>query len=300
MAEYKIYIHGFWDGFLDCSDVNNVTFFKELFSRTKLSNYTISHDINESNVLFESVFENTLVHCKKWDLKIHYSGEPRSNNSCDYDIVLDSEETKNNMVDLPLFPYYLYNVGLDATMWNNRPIMDKVPTEFCCFIVSNGRCQTRNKMFQLLNSYKKVHSYGNYANNMGSVLKCNYWSEEYRKHVSNYKFVICFENTKKGTYITEKLMNAYLSNVIPIYWGTNHVENLFNMDSMLFLKDETDHSFNEIFQKIVELDKNDAKYLEFINRPIVKKECQPNWDQYSISSIAKSMDAILEKNYFSP
>jgi len=114
----------------------------------------------------------------------------------------------------------------------NRPKITKIPEKFCCFIVSNDACNTRNKMFHLLNSYKKVDSGGKYCNNINYVIRHNYWSDEFRAFISNYKFIICFENHRLGTYSTEKIVNPYIAGSIPIYWSSKHIHKVFNRNSM--------------------------------------------------------------------
>jgi hypothetical protein len=34
---------------------------------------------------------------------------------------------------------------------------------------------------------------------------------DFLNFISNYKFIICFENTKFETYLTEKIINPYLA-----------------------------------------------------------------------------------------
>jgi hypothetical protein len=104
------------------------------------------------------------------------------------------------------------------------------------FVVSNPYSTPRNKMFDLLSKFKRVDSYGNHNNNMGKRLELNYWTNEYFNFLSEYKFIICFENTKKGTYITEKIINPLISGIIPIYWETEHYKNVFNEDRIFILK----------------------------------------------------------------
>ena len=268
---------------------------ESIFKKTKLSNYKITENICDANVLFESSFGNTLVNVKKWKYKIHYNGESEerySNNYSDYDVVLCCLETSNNIIDLPLFVYYIHgNNFLDKLV--NRPIIKKVPSLFCCFIVSNGTCNIRNRMFEKLNEYKKVDSYGSFANNMGSNLKYEYWTEEYRKILSNYKFIICFENAKSGTYSTEKIVNPYLSGIIPIYWSSSNIKNVFNEESVLFLENETDEEYELLINKIKELDNDDEKYLQFINKPILNNNMQYWYENYTIEKIAEKMNNLL-------
>jgi hypothetical protein len=288
---FYIYVNGFWKGFINKTDANHIEFFENIFKKTKLQNYIITPDINKANVLFESLFSASLVNFKKWAYKIHYSGEPFVNKYSDYDIVLYSDNTINNVVDVPLFTYYIHgNNFLDKLI--KRPIINKVPKEFCCFIVSNGNSFVRNNMFELLNNYKKVHSYGKFANNMGCNLKFDYWTEDFRNFLSNYKFIICFENSKLGTYSTEKIINPYLAGTIPIYWSSHHIKNIFNIDSMIFLEDESKNSFDLVLEKIKELDNDDMKYLEYVNRPIFSNN-NYFYENYTIEKIAEKINILL-------
>ena len=291
-VDYYVYVNGFWSGFMDKTDANHIEFFENIFKKTKISNYTITQNINEANVLFESLFAQSLVNYKNWRYKIHYSGESTTHNFSDYDIVLCCNQTNGNVIDVPLFTYYIHgNNFLDKLI--NRPIIKNIPSLFCCFIVSNPNCQIRNEMFKKLNTYKKVDSYGHYANNMGSRLIFNYWSENYRHFLSNYKFIICFENSKSGTYSTEKIVNSYLSGPIPIYWSSPLIKNVFNGESMLFLEDETHGALEILIDKIKELDNDDAKYLEFVNRPIFNNNMQYWYENYTIEKIAEKMNHLL-------
>lgn len=57
---------------------------------------------------------------------------------------------------------------------------------------------------------------------------------------------------------------------------------------MLFLEDETEESFIKLINKIIELDNDDQKYLEFINRPIFTEDNIKFWNEnYILDSLAK-------------
>lgn len=47
-------------------------------------------------------------------------------------------------------------------------------------------------------------------------------------------------------HFTEKIVNPFLSGTIPIYWGSNNIKNIFNTNSILFLKDESEESINKL------------------------------------------------------
>jgi len=296
MATEKYFIlpYNWWPGFNEKTDANHIGFFEELLSRTKLKNFEITNDINKANVLLEAGNPNEFIHnYKKWNYKINFIGEPALPQSDKYDLVLTSINNVKNIVDLPLSIAYIHcNNFLPLLL--NRPKIKNVPQKFCTFIVSNPKCQMRNKLFALINSYKKVDSMGGFANNVGYQVREPYWSPQYFNMLSNYKFMICCENTKMETYTTEKIVNPYLGRTIPIYWGSHNIKNIFNPDSILFLEDETEETINKLIQKVIELDNDDEKYLEFINRPIFTEETKKFWDEnYSLESLGLKIDKII-------
>jgi hypothetical protein len=300
ITRYFIYINGFWSGFMDKTDVNHIGFFEDLFKRTKLNNFEFTTNIDSANVLFESSFADTLLNYKKWDLSILFSGEyflnMRQDNSVidKFDILLcNEEENKQNIISFPLCAYYVYSNNYLHHLISKRNDTI-IPKKFCCFIVSNGNEWVRNKMFDVINSYKKVDSLGRFRNNVGYYIQQPYYSQEFIDIISEYKFVLCFENHKHGTYMTEKIVNAYASHSVPIYWSTQHCKKVFNENSMLFLENENDEkSYLKLLNQIIMLDNNDDKYLEVRNQPIITSSYFQ--DNYSIEKICNKFDCLLEK-----
>jgi hypothetical protein len=96
------------------------------------------------------------------------------------------------------------------------------------------------------------------------------------------------------TYTTEKIVNPYLGRTIPIYWGSNNIKNIFNHESMIFLEDESEESINKLIEKIIELDNDDNKYLEFINRPIFTEDNIKFWNaNYTFDKLAQKFNKII-------
>ena len=292
--KYYIYPYNWWDGFYNKTDANHIGFFEKLFSNTKMKNFEITYDENRANVLLEAGHpDEKHRNAKVWKYKINFIGEPAYPIEENYDLMLIGMESTQKIVDLPLSIMYIHcNNFLPRLI--NRPKILSPPNLFCSFIVSNSSCKIRNKIFELLNNYKRVNSMGRYANNVGGPLHFPYWSEDYFNVLKNHKFMICSENTKMIRYSTEKIVNPYISQTIPIYWGMDSIKDIFNPDSMLFLEDETDESFNKLINKIIELDNDDEKYLEFINRPVFNSHNIQYWnDNYNLDSIGKKIDAVL-------
>jgi hypothetical protein len=139
-------------------------------------------------------------------------------------------------------------------------------TKFCAFVVTNrhpSKTKKRIDFFHRLSRYKKVDSAGGYLNNMGFVLPPG--AHEKQRFLRAYKFNIAFENCAVPGYTTEKLVDAMLGKCLPIYWGDPRVGDGFNPRSFLnyadFPNDEA------LIEKIIELDRDDAKYLECMRQP---------------------------------
>ncbi len=63
---------------------------------------------------------------------------------------------------------------------------------------------------------------------------------------------------------------------------------------MLFLEDESEESITTLINRIIELDTDDEKYLEFINRPIFTEETKKFWrEHYTLESIGRKIDEII-------
>jgi len=294
MTTNYIYFYNWWPGFNNKTDANHIGFYEMLFKNTKINNFEITSDINKSNILVEAGKPDAIVrNYKNWKYKINFIGEPDLPISENYDLVLTSVNNITNCVDLPLAVAYIHCNNFLSKLYNRINITN-VPSNFCTFIVSNPKCVIRNKIFERLNNYKKVNSMGGFANNVGYNIQYPYWSQEYFDVIGNHKFMICGENTKMETYSTEKIVNPYLARTIPIYWGTHNIKNIFNIDSMLFLEDETEESFEILIRKIIELDNDDEKYLEFINRQIFTEDNISFWNNnYSLEALSKKIDKIL-------
>jgi GR25 family glycosyltransferase involved in LPS biosynthesis len=289
--ENIIFLNGFKKGFEDKTDGVHVGLLEQLFKGTKLDHFKLTSNPNEANILVESVFTSqSFVNAKLWKYKIQLSGESRIFPNSNYSMVLSSNHQTQNIITFPFGFQFIHTQNLVSNM-SNRNVVMKVPKHFCCWIVSNGQCEIRNKMFIKLSEYKKVHSYGKYLNNMNLVLKFPYWSENYQKIMSNYKFSICFENKKFEKYVTEKIINPFIARSIPIYWGTDYVNEIFNKQAFLYLEDESDQAIEILIAKIKELDSNDEMYLKMLNEPAIYN--MNKFNMYSPENISKKINNLI-------
>jgi len=81
----------------------------------------------------------------------------------------------------------------------------------------------------------------------GSEKKIDFKSEA----LNDYMFSIVIENSVQDTYFTEKILDCFLSGVIPIYWGTKKISEIFDEKGIIFLPDSNEYGFN--FDDAIEL-----------------------------------------------
>jgi len=150
----------------------------------------------------------------------------------------------------------------------------RAKTNFCNFVYSREtgfNRQIRNDFCKLLMKYKKVDCAGKVLNNTNRLRKY----EEKMAHtqaklnfISSYKFTIAFENTSNDYYISEKIFQPLMVGSIPIYWGCLKIEEYINPNAIINCHNYK--SFNEVIEKVKEIDNNPDLYQQYINaKPIL-------------------------------
>jgi hypothetical protein len=136
----------------------------------------------------------------------------------------------------------------------NTPFNNK---KFCLFVSRNSSNNNKIRAINILSKYGNV----DFINKYDNILKDRscYNDIELLKVFNQYKFIICFENSKTNGYITEKIFNVFLSKSIPIYDGAPDVDIFINSGS--FLKYDSNMEKN-----IVQLLDNEELYNSVINR----------------------------------
>jgi hypothetical protein len=243
----KIDFSDFWPGF----DKTNNYFYNLLNEEFDV---IIS---NNPDYLFFSVFGNSHLNYKC--IKIAYFAENIAApiGYCDWAFSNDYLDDNRNY----RLPHYLLYDGYYELQ---RPkIIDEslAKRKFCNFIVSNNACHERNNFFNNLSKYKKVDSGGRFANNIGGPV------DDKRKFQSEYKFSIAYENNayrpQHPGYTTEKIMEPMTVNSVPIYWGNPVIDKEFNTKSFINFYDFSCE--DDMIDYIIELDKNDQKYLDILD-----------------------------------
>ena len=246
----KIQFVDFWDGF----DIKNNEFIDVLREI-----YIVELSDNPE-YLFYSGFGNQ--HLKYKCIRIFYTGEciTPNFNECDYAISFDRMTFGDRFLRIPLYNLFQYKIEYLSLF--NRSAFTKEDLEkkdgFCSFVVSNCFADDVRAVFlDKLSAYKTISSGGRFRNNIGGAVA------DKKAFQAKYKFAIAFENTSYDGYCTEKLMEAFAAGTIPIYWGDPNVAKDFNPEAFINAHDYA--TFDEVIERVKEIDQNDSLYLKIRN-----------------------------------
>lgn len=207
-------------------------------------------------------------------VKIFFTGESDMPNyrECDYSISCLKLDTPRHFQ----FPLYL-TWGRPDTVIKKNDDLEKImaaKTKFCAFIISGyNRRKNHNRVafFEKLSKYKRVDSGGRKFNNIGGPIPGGPLGKI--EFLRQYKFNIAFENRSLPGYTTEKIFEPMMARCLPIYWGNPLIREEFNPKSFLNYFDFPNEE--ALIEKIIELDKDDSKYLEYLRQPYFHND-QPN------------------------
>ena len=130
---------------------------------------------------------------------------------------------------------------------------------FCCFINSNPHAELRIRLFKKLSEYKKVDSGGKVMNTLGYTVK------DKIDFIRNYRFVFAMENSSADGYTTEKIVEPFFTDSIPLYWGNKLVHKDFNpLTFVNYHEFENDERFIE---KVIEIDQNEDLAVNMLMQP---------------------------------
>ncbi|MDQ0246204.1 hypothetical protein J2S09_003808 [Bacillus fengqiuensis] len=274
----KINFTDFWPGF----DKKNNFFTNLLETKYKI---TIS---DVPDYLFYSCFGMDFLN---YDcVRIFYTGEDRQPdfNLCDYAIGFSYLSFDNRYIRFPLYFLYTedYMLAKNKHLISENEIEEKVL--FCNFIYSNGSAHRNREFFyDLLSKYKTVDSGGGFRNNL------SYRVGNKLQFQKKYKFSIAFENNTSEGYTTEKIIQAFAAQTIPIYWGNPSISKEFNSNAFINCHDF--HSFEDVVKRIEEIDNDKQLFCKILKEPIYLDDV--NQDEIGEKQLLKFLSSIFNSKY---
>lgn len=144
----------------------------------------------------------------------------------------------------------------------NKVLSEPIRKKFCAAVISNFKITDyfRLNFINELSKYKNVDMAGKYKNNVGNIVdKIGF--------LSSYKFSIAMENTEGDGYISEKIIDSFLSGTIPIYYGGYLLDEFINPKSFILIKGNKD--IKEKIEFIKKIDNNDKIYRNMLKEKIL-------------------------------
>lgn len=286
----KLFVHGFWSGFIENTNPVGINFFIELLENVFSTKIELD-TFDESDILLETIFDHkTFLFDKNWKYTFLFSGESRlrplhQNYSC----VLYGERNNKNIINVPLFIPYLYSSKLLLKL--NEKKAHFLPSKKVCSIISNPCGNFRNTFLDRLEKKIKIDYAGNYKTNI-PIINYTYNTPEFINCIKEYRCIISMENSRQDTYITEKITHGFIAGNVPVYWGSDKISSYFNNGRFINVKED---SIDASINTIIDICENDDKYLEMIEQNVF-----PNKDnklERTINVIADDIKNLLFRPY---
>jgi hypothetical protein len=266
----QVFVNGWWPGFVEETDGVHFGFFKKLLRDTFETEICLTTNLEEADILLESLFKPSVFHVRKWPTSIFFSGEgtvPLPSHIQEYSCVLGANPM-GRFVSCPLFLAYCYSKP--ATY---PTTISTVPTKPLCSIISSPHNRTMTTArIQLVEFLKQnaipIDFGGSYQNNIGYKVPGQYYEQPILDFQKHYRLVCAFENCCLDDYITEKVINPLKAGTVPLYLGSSKIGSYINEDRIVKVNP---HNFGACLEEIQRLLTDDAYWLEKVNRPIFKK-----------------------------
>ena len=261
MKTIKIKFVGFWSDF---NETDN------LFYNTLKESFDIEISDNPDFLIASCLcapFEYAKYDC----VRIMYVGENISPDFTAFDYVIGCDDIR--FADRYLkYPLSLYcNEG--EFRFPKRPTEEEAyeilnrKKFFCNFIYGHQSFSNkREQLFNALDKYKHVESFGTFLNNQPDKRTVRGTSKY--EVLRDSKFTIAGESVVYPGFNTEKIRHPLQHNSIPIYAGDPLIKSVFNPKSFIYMEDF--ETLNDLVDYVISIDSDDQKYVEMIMEPPVR------------------------------
>jgi hypothetical protein len=104
---------------------------------------------------------------------------------------------------------------------------------------------------------------------------------------NQYKFVFNAENSINDGYITEKIFNCFFARTIPIYYGSDKIENFFNKDTFINANNNGSIDLNNLIRNIKD---NETLYNKYFESNIINENYNDENYKDRLNNFIKKID----------
>lgn len=127
--------------------------------------------------------------------------------------------------------------------------------------------------YELFNRKNEINTPTQFWDELGEPGNWEGWREDKINSFRPYQYSICFENTSRENYFTEKITDCILNKAIPIYWGCSNIGDFYNSDGIIqvsnvdeaikFINNLTPDFYNSKLESIEENYKRAFEYKDY-------------------------------------
>lgn len=153
--------------------------------------------------------------------------------------------------------HFVQRVGVNTSIQSllKERSITRIPPKFACMFAGNPH-SVRLQFAEILEKAMPVEKFGAAFRNQ---------VEHKFPEGSQFKFTISFENDLYPGYVTEKLLEAYLCESVPIYWGDLGIASPINREAILMKKQ--DQSLEDFALEVINTP--DREILRKLNEPFL-------------------------------
>ena len=210
---------------------------------------------------------------KKAKVNIFYTGENERPPFGNWDAYLsfDLHDYQGKNAYLPLWwitctdlagpitaPYLNEPVSVKSLMTQRKVDYDK-RRKFCVAFIGKAY-PFRMQALNLISGIKNVEVYGAITRkDVDSKFKAS----------KDFRFVFAFENDLFPGYVTEKVIEAWATGAIPLYWGSDPL-NYINPEAIINLNNFD--SFQDFLERVAQVNENKTLWEQIASQPILQKK----------------------------
>ena len=286
----KVFINGFWPGFIEETEGGHFGFFKKILMSVFETDIHITTNIPEADILLETYFQQSVFFTKQWSYSIFFSGEGTLSiptHIQNYSYVIGTLPNRDiipllgsRYIPCPLYILYEYSKPFQYT----TPITT-IPAKLICSVISSEASQNRiNERIEFLKYLASqeipIDFGGSYKNNIGFKVQGQYYEQPILEFQKQYRIVCALENCCIDDYITEKIINAMRANTIPLYLGSDKIGSYINENRMIHVDK---NNFSKCLEEIQTLLLDDTYWLKKVNEPIFIKPISVIMEEIAIA-----------------
>ena len=181
--------------------------------------------------------------------KVAWILEPRAINPYPYEFVKENPELfdvvithdKELLSSHPREAYWATQCGTWIAEKDRNPT--QIPSSLLSIVASSKNFTTGHQLRHKIITLCGNNIDGVYGNGYNKI-------ENKAEALVDFAFSIAIENSKTDIYFTEKIIDCFLTNTVPVYWGTDDIGRHFNERGIVFLNSVDDQDIIETVEDL--------------------------------------------------